>query len=120
MDHLATIKKLKVNHPDFACTYRKGGVNHSGPVVIFNRDVWIKPTAEQTLDFEVRRKLVESLGGRMNKLYFEIAGKNPAFSEQDISDIFKAVRRDLKGYKIVDSWNGIGCYALSVAVLKKD
>lgn len=118
MDHLATIKKLKVNHPNFSYTYRRGW-NHGGPVIIFERDEYIKPTPEQALDFEVRKSLVESLGGRMNKSHFEIAGKNPVFSEQDIKNIFKAVRRDLKEYKIVHSWNGIGCYTLSIAVLKK-
>jgi len=115
-DHLATFKTFKVNHPDFAYVYKRGGQNHNGPIVIFERKTWIEPKPEQALDFEVRKTLVESLGGCMRQSYWEIAGKNPVFTQGDINSMFAAIRRDLPDFKIVDSWNGLGCLTMSVAI----
>lgn len=118
-DHLATFKTIKVNHPDFRFVYKHGGVNHTGPIVIFERKEWIKPTPEAALDFEVRQTLVESLGGVMRQSYWQIAGKNPVFTQGDINSMLAAVRRDLPEYKIVDKWNGLGCLTMSVAILRR-
>lgn len=118
-DHLATFKTLKVDHPDFAYIYKRGGQNHNGPIVIFERETWIKPTPEAALDYEVRKTLVESLGGYMRQQAHEIGGKNPIFTQADVNSMLAAVRRDMPNFEIVDRWNGLGCLTMSVAIKRK-
>lgn len=116
-DHLSTFKTLKINHPDFAFIYKKGWDGY--PVVVFERKQWVKPTPEATLDYEVRKTLVESLGGVMRQSYWEIAGPNAHFTKEDIKSMVASVNRDLQNYVIVNTWNGVGSLGFSVAIRRK-
>lgn len=113
--------KDSCSHPLFQWA-SKGGW-HQAPeglakpvVFVFERKSWLAPTPEQIAEYRVSRRIVEQLGGSMNKQEHEIAGKAELLSAKDVRDILRAVRRDNPNAKVIDHWNGEGCYTMSVGV----
>lgn len=107
---------LKVKHPDFGWVYAQG-VN-GFPVVVFERKEW-KPIAQKTLEkYRADKKIVEAHGGRMVKHEIELAKPYPKFNTKDVAAMIAAVKKDLAGYEILDSWNGRGLYTFSVSIRK--
>ena len=85
-------------------------------VFCFQRKAWLVPTPEQIAVYNLSKRIVEQLGGSMNQQEYEIAGKAELLSAKDVKDILEAVRRDNPTAKVIDRWNGEGCYAMSVGV----
>jgi hypothetical protein len=52
----------------------------------------------------------------MDRPVWQIAGEAPVLSHDDAAEILAAVLRDNPTARIVDSWNGEGCYTMSVGV----
>lgn len=84
-------------------------------VFIFERPRYKKPSKEQLLEYSVKRSIVESLGGHMELSEFELAGEEEPFSERDEGEMILLVNQEHPGAKIVDTWNGVGCYTMSIA-----
>lgn len=85
------------------------------PIVIaFERSDYKKPTNEQILEFRIKEKIVESLGGRMDGYEFQCGGMNPRFYTGDIINMKKFAKNKYPNLKIIDTWNGEGCYTFSI------
>lgn len=113
--------ELKCNHPLFewssavAWSQAPNGVQNPH-VFVFERKRWITATDDQIAEYRRARSIVESLGGSMNRREFEIAGESAKFSDSEVQEMIAAVTRDNPKAKVIQHWNGAGCYTLSVGV----
>lgn len=83
-------------------------------VFVFARPRYAEPTAAQLEDYRRREAIVKANGGYMTKSEFECAGQNPAFSTEDVKEMYTAVFRDNPDLTLDHHWNGLGCYTFSV------
>lgn len=113
--------KYTCSHPLFQ--WSSDGDWHDAPknvvkpvVFFFESPLWIKPSREKIAEYRLSRRIVEELGGSMNLREFEIAGKNPVLTFADTRAILRAIRADNPTAKVIEYWNGKGCYTMSVGV----
>jgi hypothetical protein len=85
-------------------------------VFVFERSRCLKPSPEQIAKYQNSRRIVERLGGHMDKMEWEIAGESPPLSAEETVAILAAVCRDNPDAKVISHWNGQGCYTMSVGV----
>ena len=115
---MSAFRSRKVDHPNFRRAEAKGYAGF--PVIIFDRDEWKTPSEEQCLDYQERKKKVEELGGVMYVLEWEVAGRNPPFTEEDCLAMRRAVEKTYPEWRVCETWNGSGYYTFSVSIgLKK-
>lgn len=113
----ADILAMAVKHAAFAYVAEGAG---GRPVVIFKRSHWVEPSTEQIADYRRRREIVEKHGGEMRVQDFQCAGPMPLFTEQDCTEMLKAVTTACRrrGYTVAETWNGAGCLTFSVSLKK--
>ena len=91
-------------------------VVHDPWVFVFDRSLWKTPSREQIDEYRRNKVTVEQLGGYMRRSEYSVAGENPALSKSEVEEILAAVVRDNPTGRIVDHWNGEGCYMMSVGM----
>jgi hypothetical protein len=116
-----TFSKRSCNHPLFKWAseswWNNAPAGLKNPCVfVFERSLHIEPTEAQVLDYRRRAEIVQRLGGRMCLMEYEIAGENPPLSIDDAHAIKQAVLSANPDAVFVESWNGAGCYTMSVGV----
>jgi hypothetical protein len=116
-----TYSKLTCDHPLFAWASEGEWSNVTTDmehpcVFVFERSRWLKPTTEQIEKYQNASRIVEKLGGRMIRQEWEIAGQAPPLSPAEVQEILASMRRDFPKATLFHSWNGAGCYTLSVGV----
>ena len=109
------------SHPLFSYASNNGWCecpeNLSNPwVFIFERPRWKKPSKEQVDKYRQNQAIVEALGGYMRIQEYRLGGESPLLAKADVEDILAAVSRDNPTGRIVQHWNGEGCYSMSVGV----
>jgi len=106
---------MQIDHPDFYCFHERGA--HGLPVIVFKRDVYNKPSNEELDSYYKHAAMVEFFGGRMVRHAYEIAGLTPVFTQREVCEMLKAVRRALPVTRyIYDYWNGVGVRTFSVCI----
>ncbi len=111
------MSRFNIDHPDFKSFHRDGA--DGLPVLIFGRPMYNKPSEKQLDRYYKAEKRVRALGGTMRLQSWEVAGRCPVFSQQDIYDILKMVRNELPvSWCIRSFWNGVGLISFSVSIKK--
>lgn len=110
---------MKVDHPHFERCAKGSHTNEAHIIFVFNRPMYPTPTAEQRADYERRQKIVRANGGHMTRPLHEELGKLPPFSRKDVAAIKRLVAKTHKNLRVVDHWNGVGVYSLTVAALDR-
>lgn len=110
-----TVEGLIIKHPDFRFVGEQA-VN-GFPYVVFERNLYNRPTDEQITDYRERQETVERLGGRMNIQEHQIAGETLKYTQADCDEMLRLTARALpKGWITFDSWNGTGCRSFSIGI----
>ena len=110
------MKQRTCDHPDFGyCICRRTG--RYPFVFIFERQKTKDPPADVIADYERRKHIVESNGGIMPQL---TGIENPRFTRADMQKAIRAVQKANPDLVIMDTWNGAGLHALSIACKKKE
>lgn len=100
----------KCSHPEF----RYCAIGARPFVFVFDRPRFKTPTPKQIAEYQANEKIVKAHGGVMLRSEYELAGENPTLTAQDVHEAVKQVLLDNPDLELVDTWNGIGCYTLSV------
>lgn len=109
-----TIRR-KINHKECSGFHSKGFDGF--PVVTFGRATYKRsPTDEERIRFDERRDIIENLGGVCYKNIMDTMPKNKVFSKEDCKNMVNAVKTSLKNYRVLKTWNGVGCLTFSVSV----
>lgn len=103
---------MKINHPYFDAFYVHNGKYKY--VFVFTKPAYKEPSEVQIANYNLAKKIVESLDGTMNLSEFQIGGKNEPLTKAEIRNIFKTIRYYYPNIKIKDRWNGEGHYSISI------
>ncbi len=104
---------FKCSHPLFQWAKQ---VEDKSAVLVFERSKFVQPTSAELQAYRAAAVIVQKHGGRMHKMEWECAGENPPLSEEDEREIIEAVKYDNPHAEVIDTWNGSGCYCMSVKI----
>jgi len=106
---------MQIDHPDFYWFHERGA--HGLPIIVFKRDVFNDPSPEELVIYFKNAEMVKSLGGTMIRQAYEIGGMTPVFTQREVYEMIKAVRKAIPVTRyIYDYWNGVGCRTFSVCI----
>ncbi len=112
------IEKIKINHKDFSNISSIGW--NALPVVVFQRTEWNTITKEQQEEFDRNEEIVQAHGGAMIKSKWQLNGKTPEFTLEDIDEMLRLTMEALPDYEFNHSWNGKGYRAFSISIKPKE
>lgn len=106
------LEHTKLDHPFFSY-YTKG---HHVPIVfVFNKPMRSEPDPEKIEEYERCKAIVEKHHGYMRQSQYEFTcTEQPRFTEVDVQELIKLVQKKFPRFKLLEHWNGVGCYTLSI------
>jgi hypothetical protein len=106
-------KERTCSHPEFAQYFAGGACPH---VFVFERRRFRPLEADALAEYQKNREIVEAHGGHMDVREWEAGGQNPKFTAEEVALMVEAVAEENPDLVFNSTWNGEGCYTLSVGM----